>query len=567
MRRPTLPSLIPTDMSDSLSAPHLVLQGKLLSASLSAATVKSLIAGLLLSYFLIPFIRQCYSFISHMRRIPTAPGAWPLLGHMPLLFQIQRQEKCNDSQALHIMIERMIDSSEEIRKTGLFKLFFGPIPMVIVTSAEPASVLLKSKTLPKSFIYKYLDMAAVGLANLNGEKWKYHRKLLTPAFDYKIIQELPAIISANDKGLQTLLNKAVDTSGRVENLGALMSMCALRVLLESAVGLNDEIMSDLLQKNGENTIEELEATFDESANLLVERMLYPWNYFDAIYKMTNAGKRMQELLDFMTGLVQQVLDRRTSDLANNNDPKDRKTTFIDILLREHEQRPDVFTQADVDGELRTFLAAGHETTATTLTWFLFYVGHHPHVMRKIQQEIDSLYETKEDEELNLSDLKNLKYLEAAINESMRLTASVPVFSRTADEDLTVPDGHTIPKHAVLVVYPYFVHRNEQTWQNALKYDPDRFFLKERQIPHSFIPFSAGHRSCVGQKYAMTAMLGLTCGIFRRFNIRSLESMEEVGGSMNISFRPDRLLSLQIERRNNNRSANKILERSDSRSLI
>lgn len=547
----------------SMEDPSAAMQN--LQSNVSMTAVKSVAVTIILSYFLIPVIRRCISFVSHMRRIQTAAGAWPLLGHVPLLFKIKSDEKCNDSQALHIMIERMIESSDEIRKNGLFKLFMGPIPLVIVTSAEPASILLKSKTLPKSFIYKYLDMAAVGLANLNGDKWKYHRKLLTPAFDYKIIQDLPAILISNGSSLQAVLQKTAETTGTVDNLGALMSLYALRVLLESAVGLNEETMSDILNKNGANTIEELEATFDESANLLMERMLYPWNYFDCIYKMTSAGKRMQDLLDFMTGLVQQVLQRRKEEIEMQSSQESKKTTFIEILLREHEQRPDTFTQADVDGELRTFLAAGHETTATTLTWFLFYVGHHPHVMQKIQQEIDALYEDKEDEELSLTDLRELKYLEATINESMRLTASVPLFSRTADQDFRVTDDVTIPKHAVLVVYPYFIHRNEKTWHNAQSFDPDRFHLQERHVPHSFIPFSAGHRSCIGQKYAMITMLGLMCGLFRRFNVRSLDRMEDVKGSMNISFRPDRLLRLQIEKRDLASGSNK-LGRSESRTV-
>lgn len=538
-----------------------------ISSLLTSLSFPIIILSAIPLYFLPPFLKQCISFVRHMYRIPTAPGAYFLLGHIPLMYQIKREKKCNESQALHLMIEGFL-RDETIAKDGLFKVFFGPVPLVIVTSAEAASPLLKSKTLPKSFIYKYLDMAAIGLANLNGDKWKYHRKLLTPAFDYKMIQELPSILTSNGHSLERELERNVMESGTIQNMGALMSLYALRVLLESAVGLNDETMSDILQKNGSDVIEKLEATFDESANILIERMLLPWNYFDSIFKMTKLGRRMVKLLGFMTGLVQQVLDRRKQDLAegksdpnhndndisSSNNNRKKKTTFIDILLKEQESNPSQFTQQDVDGELRTFMAAGHETTATTLTWFLFYVGHHPDVMRRIQEEIDSIYEQArgegrgEGQEISLNDLRNMKYLEAAINESLRLTASVPMFSRTADTDITINDKYTIPKNSVLVIYPYFIHRNPNIWQDPGTYDPDRFYLQNRHIPHSFIPFSAGHRVCIGQKYAMLSMLGITSVIFRKFNIQSLNPMDQVSGSMNISFRPDQILKLRIERR-------------------
>jgi cytochrome P450 len=533
----------------------------LTSDHVTVFTLKTAIIAAIVLYFLVPFLQQCYSFLSKMSKIPSAPGSWPLFGHLPMIFQIMRKESCNESQAMHYMIESFV-SDEKLSKDGMFKVYFGPIPIVVVTSPEPTGILLKSKTLPKSFIYKYLDLAAVGLANLNGDVWKYHRKLLTPAFDYKMVQGLPDILTSNGKMLVKELDEDVKTSGKIKNMNSLMSLYSLRVLLESALGLNDATMCEIFESsNGHEVIDKLETVFDQMSNILIERMLMPWNFFDNIFMLTPLGKRAKKLLDYMTGLIRMVVDRRQEDISSGKVATTDKNTFMDILLREHETNPNMFTDKDVDGELRTFLAAGHETTATTLTWFLFYVGHHPEVQAKIQQELDEIYESKEsgeDEGITLNDLRSMKYLEAAINESLRLTASVPIFSRTADADFVINDKYTIPKLTVLVFYPYFLHRNPTVWSDPLKYDPNRFYMQDKMrgnVPHSFIPFSAGHRSCIGQKYAMLTMLGITSVLFRHFNITSINPVDQVKGLMNVSFRPDQILQLNVQKRSQSNEVN------------
>ena len=135
------------------------------------------------------------------------------------------------------------------------------------------------------------------------------------------------------------------------------------------------------------------------------------------------------------------------------------------------------------------------------------------------------------------DHQELRYTERCIKETLRLFPSVPFISRYASEDFTTKTGYDIPEGTVLHIHIFGVHRNKTLYPDHLKFDPDRFLPENVSARHPFayIPFNAGPRHCIGQKFALLELKVALCGILRKFKLEKVDDMFDV------EFRPDLVL--------------------------
>lgn len=153
-------------------------------------------------------------------------------------------------------------------------------------------------------------------------------------------------------------------------------------------------------------------------------------------------------------------------------------------------------------------------------------------------------------QLTKEDLKELNYLECVLKESLRLFPSVPFFGRIISEDTKVGQYRLFQGDTAMVL-AFMVHRDEKHWPNPEKFDPDRF-LPENSIdrhPYAYIPFSAGRRNCIGQKFAQMEEKVLLANILRQFEIRSLKTTEELNPVGELIQRPLNGITIDLKLRN------------------
>ncbi|MGC2655765.1 MAG: cytochrome P450, partial [Mycobacterium sp.] len=173
---------------------------------------------------------------------------------------------------------------------------------------------------------------------------------------------------------------------------------------------------------------------------------------------------------------------------------------------------------EICAELIVFLVAGHDTTATTLTYALWSLGRYRELQQRVVAEVTDLG----DGDLTPDDVPRLGYTVAVVQEALRLCPPGAAIGRQAMQDIAV-DGYRIARGTTLIAGVYAVHRDPRLWENPLRFDPDRFSAPNSATRNrwQYLPFGAGPRSCIGDHFAMLEITLALATILRRTDIRSL----------------------------------------------
>ncbi|KAI4503552.1 hypothetical protein M0802_000955 [Mischocyttarus mexicanus] len=189
-------------------------------------------------------------------------------------------------------------------------------------------------------------------------------------------------------------------------------------------------------------------------------------------------------------------------------------------------------------EVDTFIFEGHDTTGVALCFALGLFAKHKDVQKNIREEISTVM--RHEEKLTISALTNFSYLERCIKESLRLYPSVHLIFRHLSKDMKL-ENYLVPAGTVCGVNIRSLHRNPKYWPNPNDFDPDRFLpdnLVGRNL-FSYIPFSAGSRNCIGQKFAMLELkLFLAC-ILYNFKIEPVDELDDVICPSDLTLHPSR----------------------------
>ena len=179
---------------------------------------------------------------------------------------------------------------------------------------------------------------------------------------------------------------------------------------------------------------------------------------------------------------------------------------------------------------------GHDTTASGINWAIHLLGNHPEEQEKALAEIEQVI--GDSSEVSFDHLGKLKYLECIIKESLRLQPSVPIFARVLGEDQKL-DQHVIPKGTQVLINPYLIHRDPLHWDEPDSFKPERFLPENSRKRHafSFVPFSAGSRNCIGQRFALMEEKTILTNIIRNFKINSSKRRDQLGFKTELILRP------------------------------
>ncbi|KAH9621547.1 hypothetical protein KSS87_022682, partial [Heliosperma pusillum] len=233
------------------------------------------------------------------------------------------------------------------------------------------------------------------------------------------------------------------------------------------------------------------------------------DFFPILKKMDPQGIRrrsgvhFQKMIDIFQGLIDERVQGKRPIQAGND--------VLDGLLDIGQEKAEEIEPSKIPFLLADLLAAGTDTTSTTLEWAMTELVHNPEKMKKAQEELQEI--VGKGNELEESDISQLPYLQAIIKETLRLHPAVPfLLPRKVDLDVKLFE-FTVPKNAQVLVNVWAIGRDPDIWQNPYSFEPERFLGTQIDVKgHDFelIPFGAGRRICPGLPLALR-MLHLMLG--------------------------------------------------------
>ncbi|XP_037782766.1 uncharacterized protein LOC119579100 [Penaeus monodon] len=402
------------------------------------------------------------------------------------------------------------------------RFWLGPKPYCMLSSARAVeSILSSQKHLHKSWDYSLLHpWLGEGLITSAGRKWHSRRKLLTPAFHFRILEDFLDIFTSQTDTLVRRLRARAD--GRAFDVFHYITLCALDIICETAMGRRVNA-----QEDSESAF--VRAIHDLSS-LIQFRQFRPWLHPDFVFHLTSHGRKHDACLKVIHDLAKQTISmrrkaRRAKGLGAQKkaqvDEIGQKTrqAFLDLLLEYSEKDPTI-TNEDILEEVNTFMFAGHDTTTAAMNWFLYVMGTHREIQTRVQEELDEVFQGS-DRPPTMADLRELKYLELCMKESLRVFPSVPAIIREIKEEIQI-NNYRIPAGTSIAIHVYRIHRDPEQFPNPEVFDPDRFLPENcnKRHPYAYIPFSAGPRNCIGQKFAQLEMKVVLSSILRNFRVES-----------------------------------------------
>lgn len=371
-----------------------------------------------------------------------------------------------------------------------------------------------------------------GLFVSDGELWRQRRKACSPPFESSFLPGFAAIMSGS----------AVEMADRWETMpdGAtvdmLNEMARLTAQIIGRTVFGDDVSDEDAAKvvNGfteyQHTINQIDYA-DTFGLPLLRGLVNP-------LRRKKAARA--------TAKVHQVIDQIIERYQQGNKPD--RLTLLSVLL-------DGDVSASGKGgcplhaeaarnEAIVMFMAGHETTANALAWTWYLLDGCNRSRDKMYTEIDQVLQGRTP---TLDDVANLPFTRAVFEEALRLYPPVPLLSRQAREEDEIR-GAKVKPGTIMLVLPWLLHRHEKEWDNPNAFYPERFMPgNPRPDKFLYIPFSVGHRVCLGQRFGLTEGILCLATLAQRYRLR-LPDNHKVDIECRLTLRPKDGLPMILEKR-------------------
>lgn len=411
----------------------------------------------------------------------------------------------------------------------------------------------RARAFEKSLALKmaFYPLAGKGLFTSEGDLWKRQRKLMAPLFS-------PAAVRGYADTMNAVISRYLDTwrDGEVIDAGREMTRITMavvgKILFDSdtfddadELGAAIQVMFHHLTDQGGSLALILRAT--AGVQLLELGQLPPWadklrsdtiDWLSRPLPFPTAGRRrLFSAVATLDRKMKEMIDERRRSGGDRNDLLTR------LLRARDEDDGKVMTDRQVRDEAITLFVAGHETTATSTTWALHFLSRNPEVYRRWKEEVAGL----EGRAPSADDAARLVYTTGIFKEALRLYPPAFILDRVPQEDVKVGDYH-VPRHTVIFVCPYSMHRRPELWPDPERFDPGRFTPENEAKRHrlAWLPFGAGPRVCIGASFAAQEAQILLAQIAQRFELEAVDR-DPVGVSFLTALHPDRPVRLRVKR--------------------
>ncbi len=400
--------------------------------------------------------------------------------------------------------------------------------IVIVNAPELARSILTDPT----DIYPKNDLMVGALEPLvgrsifvsGGEEWRRQRRMIDPAFSHiRIGKAFAAMEAAVDDHEEQLARHARD--GTAFSLDLAMSHLTADIITRT-------VFSTPLADGTAKEVYEAFAVFEKSvAHVEIRRLI-----FDPPFTKIPHHDHVLAACATIRRHIGDLVDRT---LAAGGDGS---ADIAAMLATARDEATGAgFTRDELIDELGVFFLAGHETTASALTWAVFILATRGEHAGRLRAEAG-------DGRPGFEDVRRLAFARNVFKETLRLYPPITFIPRVAAETAQI-GGRRVKRGAMIMIAPWAIHRHHAYWENPHAFDPDRF-APEREaalVPGAYMPFGLGPRVCVGANFATVESALILSRLFRRFDVEVLDP-GRVQPAARLTTRPREQIMVRVHER-------------------
>ncbi|WP_214111337.1 cytochrome P450 [Acrocarpospora catenulata] len=410
---------------------------------------------------------------------PTAPGAFPLLGHIPAL------------------VRRRLSFLEEMREHGpVVRIRLGRTPAYVISDARIAREVVSDggTTFARGrFFRKLRPLLGDGLGTSDGPFHMRQRRMVQPAFHHARpgydVATLHEVIESWIDPWQP--GMTLDIAREMDRLGVALITKSLFSADTAAAEVQDvqESIADFMVGVGLRTVVPID---------LLEKLPLPVN------------RRFDAARDRLERAITKVIADYRADEREHHD-------ILAMLLAARDTEGLPMSDQELRDEVLSLVVAGGDTTGHVLGWVFHELARHPEAERRLHEELDQVLAGRT---VTADDLPKLTYAEQVVNETLRLRSPGWLVMRRTTKEVTL-GGVPIPAGTELLVSLSALLRDPAAYPDPMRFDPDRW-LPERagELRRDlFLPFGAGTRKCAGEPLARISMALVLAILPARFRLR------------------------------------------------
>ncbi|KAF8022904.1 hypothetical protein BT93_F0422 [Corymbia citriodora subsp. variegata] len=455
---------------------------------------------------------------------PEVSGAWPVIGHMPMLAK---------SHLPHRTFASMAD-----RYGPIFTVRLGLSAAVVVSSSEIAKECFTKHDLALASRPQLLAFEVMGYNNAllamapYGPYWREVRKIATlKLLSSRRIESLlnPVVAAATDsaiKELHKLWTENKNDSGHI---------CVDLKQWFARLTMNTVLM--IVAGKGHNSSI---AVVDEEENWRCHHALSEFVQFLGLFPVADAlpflrwldlggheksmKRTAKELDTILSGWLEEH-KRSSRNLSDHRNDRD----FIDVMLSTLKGMEIGGFDADTvtKATCLAIIAGGTDTTITTLTWAVSLLLNNLHVLRKTREELDA--QIGKQSHVKDSDITNLTYLHAIVKETLRLYPPAPLAAPHLSTEDCIINGYFVPKGTRLILNLWKIQTDPKAWPEPLKFRPERFLSSQKDIDvknprFEYMPFGSGRRICPGMSFGLQLVHSILSRFLHAFEISTPDNL-------------------------------------------
>ncbi len=364
-------------------------------------------------------------------------------------------------------------------------------------------LVAEAKLFPKNRLLHEVLTPLLGdsIFTTNGKVWKKQRELLNPSFEMVRISHVFDLMNDAAKGMMSRLEKMED--GQYHNIDEEMTFVTADTIFRTILS------SSLSDEDGKKVVDAFVIFQEKSAKIGMQKMFL----IPRIFRMWGTEKAYTQSGKIIRDALSNIIKPRY-DAMMRNDAGEYKDILSSLLKVLDADTGKPFTLKEILDQIAMLFLAGHETTASSMTWSLYLLALYPKYQEEAYEEVLAKCGT---DEFTASNTKQLSFVANVFKESMRLYPPVSFLARESAIDTTMRDKK-IKKGSFFVVSPWLMQRNALYWDDPHMFDPHRFDDPKNIHKNTYFPFGLGQRICIGAGFAMQEGVLLLASILRKYKL-------------------------------------------------